>query len=209
MKKETLRQNLPVIIAIALPVLLVIIIAILATLPNFGPRPQYDFIFTDSASRINYHTNNGCEVYSQYYAVEDTKLVKKDYVLNVFDERDIADPCKGYQQVSKKDVPNLYLYNIEAEIIQPITFEELNTIAIKGTQISPDGFSVGKRFMDRGILDLFGGNNSGVFVSKKNNHIRLNIDSYNGSFYYTNEFNVVGWVDKHIIPGPNTPNSAR
>ena len=51
MNKETLRQNLPAIIAIALPVLLVLVIALLTALPNLGPKPQYDFLFVkDTAS---------------------------------------------------------------------------------------------------------------------------------------------------------------
>lgn len=194
MKKETLRQNLPAIIAISLPILLVLAIALLTMLPNLGPKPQYDFLFTRDSARSSYAVGS-CTVYSNYFAIENGHLTKKPYVISVFDTKEIAEPCSGYAQVSSEELPELFVYDTSSGSISSISFDEAMQVDIKGETISPDGYSVAKRILSRGILELFGGDNSGVFISKKNQHIKIDIDQLGDDFYYRNDFNFIAWIN--------------
>lgn len=193
------KENLPVIVAVALPILLVVCIAILAMLPNLGPKPQYDFLFTQSNSRAYYPSNGGCEVFANYFAIENVdgqeKLVKKPYTVSVFDKPDFAEPCTGYPQIADRDVADLFIYHMENGTTRAITFEEASQLVVRGKLISPDGYTVAKRYMNRGILDIFGGNNSGIYASKKNRHTKLEIDQFSQTNYYDRDFVFIGWVE--------------
>jgi hypothetical protein len=199
MKKETLQQNLPAIIAIALPVLLVLIIALLTMLPNLGPKPQYDFLFVKQPTRSHYEAS-ACVVYSHYYDTEEGKLVKKPYTVSVFDKKEVAEPCYGYSQIKQEEVPELYIYRTLHGTVYPISFEQASMLETKGETVSPDGYTVTKRMINRGILELFGGSNDGIFISKKNQHIKINIDDPNLSSYYGDEFNFITWTNQLLSP---------
>ena len=199
MNKETLRQNLPAIIAISLPILLVLVIALLTMLPNLGPKPQYDFLFVKEPTRSHYE-GSSCVVYSHYYDTEEGKLVKKPYAVSVFDKKEVAEPCYGYSQIKQEEVPQLYVYKTINEIVFPVTFEQASQVETQGETISPDGYTVSKRMLNRGILELFGGSNDGVFISKKNQHIKIEIDEIDVSSYYNDDFNFITWIS------PNSPN---
>ena len=200
MNKETLRQNLPAIIAIALPVLLVLVIALLTALPNLGPKPQYDFLFVKEPTRSHYR-GDSCVVYSHYYDTEDGKLVKKPYAVTVFDKKEVAEPCSGYAQVIQEEIPELFVYRTGHAAVYPINFEQASQLEAKGETVSPDGYTVSKRLMNRGILELFGGNNDGVFMSKKNQHVKIDLgDETGSSYYYDNNFNFITWVRPLLSP---------
>lgn len=199
MKKETLRQNMPAIIAISLPVLLVLIIGFLSILPNLGPKPKYDFLFTKETSRSHY-VNNSCIVYSFYYDIEGESIVKKQYVNSIFDKKEVSEPCYGYNQVVQEDLPELFVYKTQEDAVYPITFEDATKLKSRGKSISPDGYTASKRMVNRGILELFGGNNSGVYISKKNAYIKTSIGDSNDISYYDNDFSLITWIDQSTLP---------
>ncbi len=194
MNKETLRRNLPAIIAISLPILLVVVIAVLTNLPNLGPKPQYDFFFTKDSARSSYQSNS-CTVYSNYFVIENGRIAKKPYVISVFDNKAIAEPCSGYAQVSTKELPELFMYDTSSGVVSSVSFDDAIRENVKGETISPDGYSVSKRILNRGILELFGGDNSGVFISKKNQHIKVPIDQLGSDLYYRDDFNFIAWIE--------------
>lgn len=195
MNKETLRQNLPAIIAISLPILLVLVIALLTMLPNLGPKPQYDFLFVKEPTRSHYEESS-CVVFSHYYDTEGGKLVKKPHVVTVFDKKIVAEPCYGYSQIKQEEVPELYVYRTELETVSPVTFEQASQFVTQGETLSPDGYTVSKRMINRGIMELFGGNNDGVFISKKNQHIKIDVGVSDSQSYYDNNFNFIAWINK-------------
>lgn len=199
MKKETLRQNLPVIIAISLPILLVVFIALLTMLPNLGPKPQYDFLFIKQPTRSHYEASS-CVVYSHYYDIENGTLIKKPYTVSVFDKKEVAEPCYGYSQIRQEEVPELYIYRTLHGTVYPITFEQARLLKVRGETISPDGYTVTKRMINRGILELFGGGGDGIFISKKNQHIKINVGDPEVSSYYGDEFNFIAWTDQLLSP---------
>lgn len=195
MKKETLRQNLPAIIAISLPVLLVIVIGLLSILPSFGPKPAYDFIFARDLS--SYHSSgSACTTYKNYYVIDNGVLTESPYQISVFDSQKTAEPCYGYSSIIAKDAPDLFVYKTATDTVSPISLEEASKLRAISGNLSPDGYSVSKRMMDRGIFELFGGaNDSGVYISQKNRYIRTSIDPANNGSYYDNDFNLITWID--------------
>ena len=197
MKKETLQRNLPVILAISLPIALVLFVALLAFIPNLGPKPQYDFLFTQNQTRSRYLPNGSCEVYKNYYTIEQQQLIIKPFEVSVFDSKNVSEPCAGFSSIIKKDSPELYIYRMNEEKSEEISFENAQKLVLKGTLTSPDGFSVQKRMINNGgILDIFGGQSEGgVFASKKNSYIKLNFPEQENS-YYDRDFNFVSWVSQ-------------
>ncbi len=169
-------------------------------LPNLGPKPQYDFIFVKEATRSHYQ-DDACVVYSHYYDTEAGKLVKKPYTITVFDDKKIAEPCYGSSRVIEEEIPELFVYRTSHEMTYPISFEQASQFETKGEIVSPDGFTVSKRFVNRGIMELFGGNNDGIFISKKNQHIKIDLgDELSSSYYYENNFNFVSWINPLLSP---------
>lgn len=200
MNKETLRENLPAIIAIGLPVALVLCIALLTALPSFGPKPKYDFLFLKEPSR-SFYQDNECIVYQQYYEVKDQKLIMKLYTVSVFDKREVAEPCYGFSNTIEKEAPQIYVYSTEQDTFQPIDFETAKNIPIRGQIQSPDGFGVSKRIIQRGIFDLFGNNSGGVYLTKNNRYTRISIDDISPSSYYDKNFSLIGWIDPYTQGG--------
>lgn len=197
MKKETLQRNLPVILAVSLPVLLVLFVALLAFIPNLGPKPQYDFLYTKVETRWQYVMNQGCEVYASYYTIEQNQLIAKPFDVSVFDSKNTVEPCSGYSTVIKKEAPKLFLYRVKDEKSEEISLDNAQKLVLKGYPSSPDGFTVQKRMINNsGILDIFGGRNEGgVYASKKNSYIKLNFPEQENS-YYVRDFNFISWVDQ-------------
>jgi hypothetical protein len=54
--------------------------------------------------------------------------------------------------------------------------------------------------INRGILELFGGSNDGIFISKKNQHIKITIGDPEVSSYYGDEFNFITWTNQLLSP---------
>lgn len=200
MNKETLKENLPAIIAIGLPVLLVLVIALLTILPSFGPKPGYDFLFLKESTR-SYYEGSACIVYQNYYEVKDGKIERKPYTVSVFDKREVAEPCYGFSNIIQKEAPQIYVYSTKNDTVQSVSLESVQAIPIRGEITSPDGFGVSKRIVQRGIFELFGNDSGGVYLTKKNRYTRISIDDISTLSYYDRNFTLLGWIDPQIPIG--------
>ena len=198
MKKGSIQRNLPVILAISLPVALVLFVALLAFIPNLGPKPEYDFLYTKTQARTMLTPNAGCEVYANYYSIDQNQLTEKPFDISVFESRDTTDPCYGHTSVVQKDAPQLFIYKIKEDKSEQISFNDAQKLTLQGTLSSPDGFEVQKRIINNGgILDIFGARNEGgVYTSRKNSYIKLNFPEQESS-YYDNDFSFISWVSQN------------
>jgi hypothetical protein len=116
------RRNIPLMVALSIPVVMVMLVAVSIYLPVlFVDPPRADFIYSVG---INY--------YSPYhYAVKEGKII----------EHKIERPENFYAPPHSQQ-PRLYYYDTDRELALEITLKEAQEWTIDEMEFSPDGFRV-------------------------------------------------------------------
>ncbi len=194
------KENLPLIVAIGLPILLIIIVALFALLPKYLSKPEYKFVYTeDIGSRYYAFGNNICTIYRKYYELDSAnKIIMKDFYVSPFSdapEEDLKKPCNGFP-TAFKDAPDLYLYDFVTDTSSKIAPESVGQHTIVSEKESPDGFQVAYRYGHNGIFELFGSSNdrSGIYLIKNGPIRTLNLETTDESAYGSRDFRFIGWV---------------
>lgn len=184
-------KQLPVIIAIALPVLFIIIISLVLYVPAMSVRPAHDFIYS-------YSSENGYYPYSGYYRntykVSDGRIVTEPvYNVNKLESNGSV--------VARGDYPPIYRYDVNVGASREISLADARKLVLDAGPSSPDGYSVSYEYGRGDIFDLFGSNrnNSGYFISKGGARKRIEgLVGANGiinqNIYGDQGIKVVGWV---------------
>lgn len=178
-------KNLPIIIGIALPLIFVVVISLVISLPSVNIHPQHNFIYTTQSQYYDYLNQ-----YKNNYKVTNGQLVKEPVVL-----LDNLPPAKV---TYRADAPPLYIYDVNTDTSHEISFEDAQKLSLDAGPSSDDGYSVGYEYSNDGIFELFGSsrNSTGFFVSKGNAHKKLNISNTN---YYQGNFKFIGWVNLNLL----------
>jgi len=197
MKIGIKKENLPVISALVLPVVLILAVAVFAYFSNKGAGSAYDFLYVDAARPYPSYQNGQCITYSEYYEIDGSQLIERPGPVAV-PEPGSAVPaaapyCSGYTQVVKKDAPDLYLYNHSDGSSKEISYADATKLDLVDGQVSPDGYTVGGGYQSSGIFDIFGGGDSyAIYASTKEKSVRLSIPE--GGMYNEDEFGFIAWV---------------
>lgn len=170
------KENLPIIIAIALPILFIIIASALIFVPSILVDPQHNFIYTSDTTYSKYEN---------IYTVVDGKIsIKQNPYID------------EYSKVSIYDVPKIYLYNVEDDTSKEISLEEAQKFDLDPGPSSPDGFYINYEYGHNGIFEIFGdsGNNRGWYITKGNAEKKIDAIHNERSYYYSNDFELIGWI---------------
>jgi hypothetical protein len=165
------KENIPLVIGLCIPVLMVIGIAISIYLPTlFAPEPQYNFIYT--SWNQSYVSHN--------YYVDNSTIVEEEAPL----------PYEGFK--GTRSTPKLFLYDVKADKSLPISLEEAKKYKLDQSSLSPDGFEVscGSYECDPFFM---GCRNYGT-VYLKGHHISKKLDIKKESNYCWNNFDFIGWI---------------
>lgn len=161
----TLKEKLPLIVGIGLPLLLILYVAVSAYLPSLFVKPKYNFVYTTDS----------------YY----------DYNINVIDGRINIEPRYtdyGTRTYRPKQ-PTLFLYDVTDDKSKQISLVQAQTYTLDPSSKSPDGFTVGRS--ESGSYSFFpfffGGYDRGTYLMGKG--LRRKISEQD---YYN--FKFVGWV---------------
>lgn len=170
------KNNIPLIIGILIPVLMIVFVWVSIYLPTLFTQPKYNFIY---ASGGDYYQLKS-------YAVENSKLVKNE----VKYPSDYHSPTP----MSKLE-PKLYIYDVEKNISREISFTEAQKLNLSSTNISPDGFEIVSGSHEYSIFSLFF--SRGDFYGERyiRGHgltKRLNLTKGDGYWYYDISF--IGWI---------------
>lgn len=188
-------------VAVGLPIILIIVIAVVAFLPRYINKPQLNFVYTaDIGSRYYDYNGSTCTIYKKYYEIDSAtnKIVAKDYYVSPFSEQPeekVKEPCQGYATIFK-DAPEMYLYDFTTEKSSLISPEALSQLTIVSQRTSPDGYQVSYRYGHNGVFELFGSSDdrSNIYLIKDNPLRKLNLEMANGSYYGDTDFRFIGWV---------------
>jgi hypothetical protein len=171
------NKNLPIIVAIALPIVFLAVILLVVFLPTFSIKPTYNFIYS-ADGYVSYG-------YKNKYDIKDGNLVLSPIPLNSYDKVE-----------NRKEAPDLFVYDVKNSSSKKISFEEAKKMTFDAGPSSPDGYNVIYEGGNYGIFELFGSDNSnrGYFISKGKAKKRLEGLTTASNYYYNNDFNLIGWI---------------
>ena len=168
------KENLPMVIGILIPIVLVLGMFVYLFITTASIRPTQNFIYSDE-NQYGY----GYE-FKNSFDVQDSRLVL------VSNE---TSPDSGY---SKKETPELFLYDFEQNKSIKITLEEAKDFLIDDSNISEEGYEIKYDTGHDGILEIFGSNSDNDFYIYKDNSKKILRGVNSGRYRY--EFKFIGWI---------------
>lgn len=188
--KEFFKNNIAIIVAFGLPVLLVIVVTLNLYLPSLFLSTSYNFVYATCTGGDSYHYS--CDSYlEQRYAVQDGKLVIRPDVPAQRDSNNDSVPDAQFSA-------HLFLHDTERNESREIGIEEAQGLLLNGLLTSPDGVTVSNGY-ERGadfLLFFDGGSSYGHFLTKGKSKSKLNLIR-DDLYYYRSNFRFIGWV----LPG--------
>lgn len=165
-----MKKNLPLIIALAMPLVLTVVVVGSVYLPVSGQTPQHDFIYT---------VFNHREPSTAYYDVKDGKIVQVS--TQQFRPGAESEPLLTGPGVQ------LFYYDVQTHESRELSFEETSEYRVDSSWTSPDGYRV-EYGNDQGVFPFFFDNasGSGLYLIGNGRRINTSVPGYDASF--------LGWV---------------
>jgi hypothetical protein len=192
---EKIRQNLALVVGLAIPFILVCIIAGMVYVPKLFSQkmvPAYDFVYAVGGNviypaQLSYmaYPSNPCSPF--YYTIENGLLVKKPNAQPV----DNTQYCKGQPVVDV--LPEFYRHNTLTNVSTKITFDEASTLLFATGVKSPDGFEVVHGGGSGEFFPFFGGGSDYLTLYLKKGSYVEKLDMQISSERYYGD-NTLGWV---------------
>lgn len=173
------KSNLILILGLAIPFVVIVLIAIVTLIPKSSIEAKHDFLYYFRDYKNSYCLRDGI------YTVSKNKIKITDNIVQ-------NDPNCKYDL--ETDPPKIYRYDVERDTFYQISLEDAQKLNIDNNTISPDGISVRRGdYYNAGIFEIFGGvnrnNNRMTITDNKGNAEPIEIGFSN---YY--DFIFIGWV---------------
>lgn len=177
------RKNLPLYIALAVPVAMILLVAAFIYLPGVGASPKYNFVYMTG--------NNSYYGYGlQQYQVNGGRLVKNPPPpLQNSQPYNYAPPIPDSAQV------RFYVYDVGKNSAEEVSFDQAAALKLDSSNTSPDNYVIQRG--NGGGDFLFGGvsgDYNSWFIKGHNRSKKLNLKLTGGTDYYYN-FQFLGWVE--------------
>lgn len=188
--KNFIKENLVLVIGLALPVLLIVLFFVATVIPKMNSTPpQYEVLFS-----VQDYTSQNKQDYIIDFKVKDKKLMVKSKKTNE----------KNYYNNYKK----LMAYDSKTEVMREISIDanqlidgaeillaETKNMTIDTAMQAPDGYMLENQgYSGTGLVgNLFGGGyrNHGYRLKKGNVGYKINTQQNN---YYYDQLSFIGWV---------------
>jgi hypothetical protein len=168
------KEKLPLYIALAVPALMIALVAAFIYLPGLGQRPRHNFLYM-SGSNVFYYDGG----YGQGYQVSSGHLVFNPPPYN---------PVNAYPPGE----PHFYIYDVVKNAAAEVSVAQAESYTLDPTNTSPDGYTIQQG--NGGGDFLFGGGGgdySSWFIKGHNRAFKLNL-KLNGSY---SNFRFLGWME--------------
>lgn len=151
-----LKEKLPLIVGIGLPIFLILFVVITAYLPSLFVKPKYNFIFASG------------NLY--------------DYDLKVVASKVTSTPIyrsNDYRNTPRE--PDLFVYDSKNKKSTAISLSQAQGYNLDPSSKSPDGFTVGRNESDNYSFFPFfyGGSRRGVYLQGKGLNAKVSDQDYN------------------------------
>lgn len=190
--KNFIKENLVLVIGLALPVLLIVLFFVATVIPKaYNTPPQYEVLF----SVVNYNYQNRPD-FDMSFSVKNKQLMVK--------------PKKIEGKDNYNNTKKLMAYDAKTETLREIAMdvskfsdgaamvlEETQAMTIDAATTSPDGYVLeGSNYNGNGLVgDLFGGGYRNQGYRLKKGSIGYKISNQQGNNYY-DQMQFIGWVVK-------------
>ncbi|HEY5600980.1 MAG TPA: hypothetical protein VIK81_02715 [Patescibacteria group bacterium] len=161
-----LKEKLPLIVGIVLPLLLILYVAVTAYLPSLFVKPKYNFVYASDS----------------YY----------DFDISVIDGRVNIQP--RYTDYANRTYapkqPTLFLYDVTSDKSKQLSLPQAQGHILDSSNKSPDGFTVGRQDSDSYSYFpfFFGGSyNRGTYLMGKGLNRKITDQNYYN-------FKFIGWI---------------
>lgn len=168
------HKHIPLLISFALPVVMIIVIALSIFLPQYISHPKYDFVYS---------------VYDGYYSTSFYTLEKGKLVQNLVPVYELEN---NYYRV-----PKLYRYDMQNNLTKEISFGEAQQYMYFSSEISPDGYTIKESGMNGGIFPFSfdnSANTRSVYAVTKYSGKKLTI--HESTTPWSNQIHFIGWIQK-------------
>jgi hypothetical protein len=169
-QQKAITRNIPLIVGIAIPLLMIVFVALSIYLPTLFVKPKFDFLYAVGG------------FYGTQYSVKNGQLIET------------------YSEYPKYYTPQtetkLFFYDIKKNESQEISFEQAKKFQLDSNIESPDGFEVVYGRRGEGIFPFFFFSERDyqtVYIQGHNLSKKLNI-RLSGAYYQ--RFQFLGWVIK-------------
>ncbi|MEX0672648.1 MAG: hypothetical protein WDZ82_00395 [Candidatus Paceibacterota bacterium] len=174
--KYWLKNNVALLIALTLPVILIVAIVFVVYVPRvFAPEPQYDLLYgvPYDGPRVMGHCSFGYEVLDG---------VLEQRITNSCDEGD--EPEALY---------DLFVHRVADGENESISFDEARQLTLDENVEAPDGYSLVHNSNHRGIFELFGTSGGRTWYLEHGVARRsIELDRSASPYYYNIQF--YGWI---------------
>ena len=166
---EEKKKNIPLIVALSIPVLMIVLIATSIYLPAMFIKPKTNLIYSIG----------GDYCYQNKYSVKNGKIIE-----NEIKKPEDNNACRNYREA------RLFYYDVERNISREITFDEAARLVIDDSLKSPDGFEIVSGSYGSDIFFFSGSSYYDKYLKKGAYSRRLNM--IGPTSYY--DFKFIGWV---------------
>jgi hypothetical protein len=190
--KNFIKENLVLVIGLALPVLLIVLFFVATVIPKmYSTPPQYEVLF----SVQDYNYQNKLD-YTIDFKVKNQQLMVK------VKKTDGKDNYYNTKKLMAYDAKNEVMREITIDVSQftgdaEILLAETKSMTIDTAMVAPDGYVMeNQRYSNNGLVGgLFGGggHNSGYRLKKGGVGYKINTLQNN---YYYDQLHFIGWVIK-------------
>lgn len=169
------KENIPLIIGLSIPVIMVMVIAGAIYLPSLFIHvdpPKYSFM---------YMSNNTYDGYR--YSVKDSHLAREEV------------KTKNNYTPPNTQAAHIFIYNVKTHENKELSFEEASVIPLNTHIVSPDGFKIENGHRSYGMFPFYSRSNYYTrYITKEHYSEKINLTSSNTNYYYN--FRFLGWLTK-------------
>ncbi|MDP2593050.1 MAG: hypothetical protein Q8P52_00145 [bacterium] len=187
-----MRKHWPIVLAFALPLLLILVVLFSVYIPSLFISTEYDFIYATCEDNHYYYD---CGAYlNKRYTVKDGKLFENTVTADEVNARvPIPENAKTATPVEYKT--RIFLHDTAENQSREITLEEARGLNLSPLKTSPDGVTVTSSWdYNNDFLFPFSGRSEYYYsLSKGRSKSRLNIIMDEASRYSQN-LQFIGWV---------------
>ncbi len=200
MKVDKIKEHLPEIIALAIPLVFILGVIFFLNLPQLKADPRHDFLFSSHAEVFK--INDEGLIFKDEEAIEKLARDKK--------ERSFRKEELELEHFIARIENELSIYryhlggNPEEDKIEELSLEEAEKLTLLSQLNCPDGYSITHRRPERTLLgEIFGAPRvDGYYITQDNRSRKLNINRHQYSFSPWNyqipepPIPFIGWVAK-------------
>ena len=190
--KNFIKENLVLVIGLALPVLLIVLFFVATVIPKaYNTPPQYEMLF----SVVNYNNQNRPD-FDLSFSVKNQQLMVKPKKIEGKDNYNNTKKLMAYDGKTET-MREIAIDHSKLSDGAAMVLEETQAMTIDAATTSPDGYVLeDPNYNGNGLVGgLFGGGYRNQGYRLKKGSIGYKISNQQGNYYY-DQMQFIGWVVK-------------